>query len=970
MYFRKQFFVALGIAILCVSATTLLAGGTAKKVWRQIDDSELSSRPLKRTRVPATYATFAIDKKTMDSELLSAPAEFTGAEGRVIELPMPNGSTAKFRVFHSLIVEQGLADKFPELGRTYSAQGIDDPTATARLDFLPTGFHAMVLSPNGTVMVDPYAEGDTFNYVSYFKRDLPKMDSWACEKPAKDFASISDINSFEIPDASQSDVISGATLRTYRLALAATVEYSSAVGGNTIAGALAAEVLIMNRVNGVYERDLTMRMVIIANNNLITYAGNQTCGGVACTTANDPYTNSNGGTMLSQNQTNIDAVIGTANYDIGHVFSTGGGGVAQLQSPCNANKAQGVTGLPNPIGDPFAIDYVAHEMGHQWGSNHTFNANVGSCSGNRVGGFAFEPGSGITIMGYAGICGAQDLAANSIDTFHLRSLDVIVAYTQTGAGNTCDVETATGNTPPVVTLPLGSSFNIPKQTPFALTATATDANGDSLTYDWNSTTNGSAGAATVVPNSDADGITRPIFRNYLPQTTGVRYFPSLQYIRNNANVPPNTTGGFMTGELMSAITRTMVFQVLVRDNRAGGGGINSASASVNVDGASGPFNVTAPNTGVTWAGSSAQTVTWSVNNTTAAPVSAANVMISFSTDGGLTFPTVILASTPNDGTETITVPNVATTQGRIKVEAVGNIFFDMSDANFTTTAAPVAGLRAPFDYDGDDKTDVSIYRPSLGQWWIQRSSNGSTLALPFGSSADKMVPADYTGDQKTDIAIFRPSTGTWFILRSEDNSFFSFPFGTLAGDVPVVGDFDGDGKADPTIVRPSTNTWYIQKSSNGVTDILGFGTAGDVPVVGDYDGDAKADVAIYRPSVGQWWTRRSSDLVVTALAFGNSTDKAVQGFYTADNKTDRAIFRPSTGEWFILRSEDNSFYSAPFGTSGDIPVPGDYDGDDRYDLAVFRPSTSTWFVNRTTAGTLIQAFGTSGDIPTPNAYVP
>ena len=219
-------------------------------------------------------------------------------------------------------------------------------------------------------------------------------------------------------------VTSGTQLRTYRLALACTVEYATVVGGNTVAGALAAEVLIMNRVNGVYERDVAIHYNIIANNNLITYAGdNMSCGG-PCTAANDPYTNNDGGTMLGENQTNIDAVIGSANYDIGHVFSTGGGGIAQLSVVCGGSKAGGVTGLPNPVGDPFAIDYVAHEMGHQWSALHTFNGTSGSCGGgNRSASAAYEPGSGITIMAYAGICGNQNLAAHSIDTFHVKSLE-------------------------------------------------------------------------------------------------------------------------------------------------------------------------------------------------------------------------------------------------------------------------------------------------------------------------------------------------------------------------------------------------------------------------------------------------------------------------------------------------------------------------------------------------------------------
>ena len=289
----------------------------------------------------------------------------------------------------------------------------------------------------------------------------------------------------------------------------------------------------------------------------------------------------------------------------------------------------------------------------------------------------------------------------------------------------------------------------------------------------------------------------------------------------------------------------------------------------------------------------------------------------------------------------------------------------VTQAGTTTTVT-----HRPFDFDGDGKTDISIFRPAPGEWWYLKSSNGGNAALQFGASTDKIVPADYTGDGKTDFAFFRPSNGQWFILRSEDFSFFAFPFG-VGTDVPVPADYDGDGKADAAVFRPSTLTWFINKSTGG-TDILTFGAAGDKPVVGDYDGDGKADIAIYRNNggVSEWWIRRSSNASVFAVQFGNSTDKVVQGDYTGDGKADIAIWRPSNGNWFILRSEDFSFYSFPFGTSTDVPTPGDYDGDGRQDAAVFRPSNSMWFVQRSTAGTLIQGFGIAGDLAVPNAFVP
>ena len=588
--------------------------------------------------------------------------------------------------------------EYPELGQTYRGYGIDDPTATVRFDVLPSGFHAMILAEGGTVLIDPYAAGDTDNYVSYLKGDLPRTSDFKCavgDKTAeRGFRKITDIGSLgydSFVGEAAPDLTSGAQLRTYRLALAADNEYCVAVGGNTIAGSLVAEVLIMNRVNGVYERDVAIHMNIIANNNLITFAGdNLSCGG-ACTSANDPYTDNDGGTMLGQNQTKLDAVIGSANYDIGHVFSTGGGGIADLGVVCSGSKAGGVTGLPNPVGDAFAIDYVAHEMGHEWGANHTFNGVVSNCGGgNRNSSTAYETGSGITIMAYAGICGNQDLALHSIDTFHLKSLQEIIAYSQTGTGNTCAVTTASGNTAPTVAVVGGPSFNVPKQTPFALTATANDVNGDTVTYDWEEFDLGAS--TSSVPNTDAGGA-MPIFRPYSPMVSPSRTFPTLTYILNNANVPPATYDcgrgvgtPCLVGELLPQIGRTMSFQVVARDNHAGAGGINTATATVIVDANSGPFAVTSPNTAVAYLGNSVQTITWNVASTTNATVNAANVKISFSTDGGQTFPTVLLASTPNNGSANVTIPNVTTATGRIKVEAVGNIFFDISDANFSVTA--------------------------------------------------------------------------------------------------------------------------------------------------------------------------------------------------------------------------------------------------------------------------------------------
>ena len=275
---------------------------------------------------------------------------------------------------------------------------------------------------------------------------------------------------------------------------------------------------------------------------------------------------------------------------------------------------------------------------------------------------------------------------------------------------------------------------------------------------------------------------------------------------------------------------------------------------------------------------------------------------------------------------------------------------------------------AIYDFEGDGRTDIGIFRPTGGEWWIDFSlPTLQTRALQFGASTDMITPADFTGDGLTDIAFWRPATGQWFVLRSENLSFFAFGFGT-GGDIPAPGDFDGDRKADAAVFRPSTGTWFILKST-GPLSIVQFGVNGDIPVVADYDGDGRSDIAIFRPSNGQWWLNRSTAGVV-AYTFGTSTDKPVQGDFTGDDKADVAFWRPSNGNWIVLRSEDTMFYGFAFGVNGDIPAPGDYDGDGKFDATVFRPSSGLWFSQKSNGGFAIQQFGLNGDRPIPNAFVP
>ena len=281
----------------------------------------------------------------------------------------------------------------------------------------------------------------------------------------------------------------------------------------------------------------------------------------------------------------------------------------------------------------------------------------------------------------------------------------------------------------------------------------------------------------------------------------------------------------------------------------------------------------------------------------------------------------------------------------------------------------VRNNRARFDFDGDGKTDVSVFRPDAGQWFYLRSIDGSDRGFQFGQGSDTPVPADFTGDGRTDVAFFRPSSGLWFILRSEDNSFYGFPFGQN-GDIPAPGDFDGDGKADAAVFRPAIGTWFILNSSDGSVTTTRFGLNGDVPIVEDYDGDGRDDIAVFRPSEASWFLNRSTAGFI-GFQFGAAGDTIpIPADFTGDGKADIAFFRPSSNFWFVLRSEDSSFYSFPFGSSGDIPAPGDYDGDGTADAAVFRPLNGTWFLQQSTAGNTALRFGLSGDIPLPSTLIP
>jgi hypothetical protein len=582
-------------------------------------------------------------------------------------------------------MEDPLQMSFPEI-RTYNVRGIDDKYASGKLDLTEFGFHGMIRSPNGDVFIDPFCKWNTLDYISYYTSDFikPFSERGVCEGVLANL----DNNNGTAKTANTAAICAGANLKTYRIAVACTKEYAIAATGSatpTKAQTLAKVVTSINRVDGVYETEVAVKLVLVPTTTLVLFTS---ATGSGFTTAD----NSNAGTLISKSQSVITATIGSANFDIGHTFSTGGGGLASLGCVCSANsKASGITGSPSPVGDPYDIDYVAHEVGHQFAGNHTFNGNGGSCAGNRNAATSMEPGSGVSIMAYAGICSPQDLASNSIAYFHGVSYDEITNFINTGGGNSCDVMTTTGNSAPSVTA--SANYTVPKSTPFSLTGAASDPNGDALTYQWEEM---DAGAAAGNWNSG----TKPFFRSYVPVTTPTRLFPRLASI---------IAGTYTTvaGEYLPSTAQTLKFRLTARDNKMGGGGVCAAQTTITVNGTAGPFAVTSQSTtAISYPSGSTQLVTWSVNGTNLAPINCANVNIYVSVDNGNTF-TLSIANTPNDGTENIVLPIVPVTKTscRIKVESIGNVFFDINKKMFTITAT-VTGLN---QFANSNNFNIQLY---------------------------------------------------------------------------------------------------------------------------------------------------------------------------------------------------------------------------------------------------------------------
>ncbi len=615
---------------------------------------------------PKEFTAWMLDRDAMSKTLAAAPAESLVTR-RValpsrVQIPLPDGTLETFAISEVSVMEPELAAKIPD-AKTYAGQSETDPAKTLRCELTELGFTGQIFAPEGVYLIEPYNQFDQ-QFYAVFRKDVLDAPDFRCgvDGFTPDNNPMNAVGAPNLQLRGSATARTSDTRKTYRLAVATTPSFTATNGGDS--ATLSRIVVLANRLNQIYTQEFNIAFTLVGNNNLIIFNS----------TTNVPptaYNEANASSMLTVNQSNVNARIGAANYDAGHVCGAVAAGqtngiAGAIGNICTTTKAQGVSLGDNTTTDFFVVDYVAHELGHQFGGRHLFNSCGGSQGDSST--IAVEPGSGITIMCYAGICGATDnIAAHSIPHFNTLNIDQIVTYTTTGSG-TCAAGSATGNTGP--TASAGADFTIPPSTPYTLTGSGTDPNGDALTFSWEQVNGGPVRSLATTSGTALNS--GPLVIPLVPSSSPSRSVPPLANILNNT---------LNNQQLLAPAARTMNYRCTVRDNN---GGVDSDAMVLTIAGTT-PFSVTSPNTAVTWA-AGPQTVTWAVAGTSAAPYNAANVRILLSTDGGSTFPTVLASSTPNTGSASVTIPNTPSTTARIRVEAIGNIFFDIGNANFTITA--------------------------------------------------------------------------------------------------------------------------------------------------------------------------------------------------------------------------------------------------------------------------------------------
>ncbi|PSK91179.1 putative secreted protein (Por secretion system target) [Taibaiella chishuiensis] len=715
----------------------------ADNYWSRFEGKEAPSRsPM--TVKPKDYRVFALDQARMQSFLNSLPAN--DQQARALTLPTPGNGFRTFRVWETPVMEPELARQFPEI-RTYTAVAEDDPNVTAKIDYTLYGFRAMVYDGSQSFFIDPYSRDADGFYLAFYTDKITQSFQGNCglntDLPAPDNGARTTVN--EGNDFQNLKKTNGSQRRTFRLALSCTGEYAISVTGvatPTVTQTMNIIVSTVNRMNGVYEREVSESFKLVANNQNIVYVN----------PATDPFSTAeaNSNQSLLNRGGNIDTVIGVQNYDIGHTLSTVGGGIAQLNTLCAAsNKGFSASGS----GGPDDIIAITHELAHQHSAKHTFQSKGGQCGGQQSEQDGYEPGGGGTLMAYANVCTGDVVQEGQSLYWHVNSLRQITTYVATIP--TCG-STVTGNAP--VTVPAVSStpLFIPKETPIELTAPlATIAGTAQITYCWEQYDIGNAGGKEAENGDATEG---PSLRSFYPDTSRSLSHPPVSTIINNMYEEP--------GERLPKKVRDLNFKLTVRSLNQGWGTFNTTDNSLvlKVDANASKFRVTSQADPETWEPGQTKTIRWDVGGTDGDSVRCKWVNIYLSRDNGKSFPYLLVANAPNNGSYNVTVPNVYAEQARVKVKGSGNVFFDVNKGVIKLNGDPT-GIK-----DQDNEDIAAVYpNPATRQVFVRtKTPNATFRVVLFNILGQQISKGDYKGEFTLDVAHL--PRGAYFLSLTDNNT--------------------------------------------------------------------------------------------------------------------------------------------------------------------------------------------------------
>ncbi|MCB0629891.1 MAG: M12 family metallo-peptidase [Saprospiraceae bacterium] len=659
---------------------SLCTGLQAQEVfWRDVSVAPGTGRTTDDAVRIDNFRAVSVNFSSFKDLLHSAPEEqaIYTSQGEPLELvfPLPGDQTESFRVYRAPVMMPRLAAKYPNI-QSFRLIGTERSNSYGRLAYGVNGLSVVLKTRSGEVFMDVLEQGQDELYRVYFGRDAQIEDVSAAKMLACGYHPdeaqqedlITDEWEAEHPVFNGRGGSASEQMRMYTMALACTGEYAVKHGG-TVESVLSSYNEALSQLNQIYENEVSMQFVLIEGAERLIWTDPDT----------DPFANADEGiALLSQIGTAItdDAKMTLGSFDVGHVFTgncTDVGGVASLGKACNVGREQGVTCHSSSNVPLMVRRIMAHEVGHQFSANHSFT----NCQGNQgavSSGKAIEPGSGSTIMSYAGLCGTQNVSSDNDAYFHVQSLEEIISYTRGGVGAGCASRIEVSNTFPEVYIDYPQGMSIPIGTPFQLEGRASDAEDDeTLTYCWEEF---DLGPLSSIGNPEGN---TPIFRSFPPTTSPVRIFPNIASI---------VSGTFDRNEVLPEYTRDLNFRLTVRDNHEGGGAVSWKEIDFQATDKAGPFKVVSPGTDKpTWEAGTYREVSWDVANTDRAPVSCHWVNILLSVDGGFTYPYVLATGLPNNGSAMVPVPNVSTNVARVKVEANDHVFFNISSQNFPIKSA-------------------------------------------------------------------------------------------------------------------------------------------------------------------------------------------------------------------------------------------------------------------------------------------